>query len=230
MRWFLLTAILFALIGVAATVAVTGFGGLTRRAEAALPLPEAAPAIPKSKIAVFNMAKVMKDYNKAKYQVNLLNEERKKLMAELVAMQAQYLKNQRELFYEDEFKPDETKGRKQVALINQIEDKDRKINKQMNEKEEAIFSSFYDEIKTVVDKLAELNGYDIVLAYPDAISPEELKNSKIKELKLKPLAAQPFFVARHVDVTDVVIKTLNVWYPPPSILEGTQLPMPTPMK
>ena len=36
----------------------------------------------------------------------------------------------------------------------------------------------------------------------------------VKELKLKPPAAQPFFVAKHVDLTGVVVQTLNAWFPP----------------
>jgi hypothetical protein len=69
-------------------------------------------------------------------------------------------------------------------------------------------------MKAVVDKIAELNGYHIIFAYPDAVTPEELASGYIKELKLKPPAAQPFFVAPHADITAVVVKTLNVWYPP----------------
>ena len=53
----------------------------------------------------------------------------------------------------------------------------------------------------MVDKTAEMNGYHIVFAYPDAVTPEELKSPYIKELKLKPPAAQPFYVAPHVDMT-----------------------------
>jgi hypothetical protein len=69
-------------------------------------------------------------------------------------------------------------------------------------------------MKVVVDKTAEMNGYHIVFAYPDAVTAEELKNPYIKELKLKPPAAQPFYIAPHADITAVVVKTLNTWYPP----------------
>jgi hypothetical protein len=39
----------------------------------------------------------------------------------------------------------------------------------------------------------------------------------LKELKLKPPAAQPFFVARHIDLTGVIVETLNKWYPAPAV-------------
>jgi hypothetical protein len=101
-----------------------------------------------------------------------------------------------------------------LALVRAIEDEDRKINKELNDSASAIISDLYDKMKAVVDKTAELNGYHIVFAYPDAVTAEELKNPYIKELKLKPPAAQPFYVASHADITAVVVKTLNTWYPP----------------
>ena len=72
----------------------------------------------------------------------------------------------------------------------------------------------YDEIKVVVDRTAEVNRYQIVFAYPDAVTPEEQANPYLKELKLKPPAAQPFFVHKDVDITGVVVQALNQWFPP----------------
>src|SRR5262245_31016142 len=108
-------------------------------------------------------------------------------------------------------------GKRMVELARAIEDKDREINKVLNDDASSIISQLYDDIKTVVDKTAEMNQYHIVFAYPDAVTPEEMKNPMVKELKLKPPAAQPFYVAKHVDVTGVVIQTLNAWYPSPQV-------------
>jgi hypothetical protein len=73
-----------------------------------------------------------------------------------------------------------------------------------------------------------MNGYHIVFAYPDAVDPKEMDNPMIKELKLKPPAAQPFYVAKQVDVTGVVVQTLNAWYPPKdaqgNIVDVSKLP------
>ena len=51
-----------------------------------------------------------------------------------------------------------------------------------------IISKLYDQIKTVVDKTAEMNGYHIVFAYPDAVTDKEMNDPMVKELKLKPPA------------------------------------------
>ena len=50
----------------------------------------------------------------------------------------------------------------------------RKINKALNDDASAIISELYDQIKTVVDKTAEMNGYHIVFAYPDAVTDKEI--------------------------------------------------------
>lgn len=168
-------------------------------------------------IAVFNMAAVMKEYGKAKYEVYKLSEERKKMSAELTGPRGEAVKLQQEIQLQQDPRTKEGMQKRQLELVRQIEDRSREIDKQLNEKASLIISSLYDEIKTVVDKTAEMNGYHIVFAYPDASSPEDAKNPYLKELKLKPPAAQPFYVARHVDITGVVIQTLNTWYPSPPV-------------
>jgi len=180
-------------------------------------------------IAVFNMAAVMRDYGKAKYQVAMLNKKRNDMSKDLMAWRAEYIKLQ-----QDTQNPavvasvKEENGKRMVALARQIEDKDRDVNKTLNEDATKIISQLYDDIKTVVDKTAEMNGYHIVFAYPDAVTKEEQDSAMVKELKLKPPAASPFYVAKHVDLTGVVIQTLNAWYPSPPIPADAQLPSSAP--
>ncbi|HEV3439708.1 MAG TPA: OmpH family outer membrane protein [Gemmata sp.] len=193
------------------------FGGTPLRGGAALPQPLGTPATLASKIAVFNMAAVMKDYGKAKYQVYQLNEERKRLSADLVPLRAECTKLQNDITIEQNPTMKEQLEQRKVELTRQIEDKSKRIDKQMTNKASALISSLYDEIKLVVDETAKTKGYAIVFAYPDASNPEDLMSPHVKELKLKPPAAQPFYVAKKVDLTDEVIETLNARYPVPPI-------------
>lgn len=223
-------------------MAMAGFGGMlllaaTSQAQPGSAPPGAPPSQPPAQpttrpaIAVFNMAAVMKDYTKAKYQVYLLNEERRKLSVDLIELRGRYTKLQQDVQASQDPKTKEALVQQQRELARQLEDRDRDINKALNEKASAIISTLYDEIKTVVDKTAEMNGYHIVFAYPDATTPDEAKTPYVKELKLKPPAAQPFYVARHVDITGVVIQTLNTWYPsaaPPVNAPAGPPPGPTP--
>ena len=178
--------------------------------------PPAAAAVPVTRptIAVFNMAAVMRDFGQAKYQVWALNNKKMEMSKNLLVWRSEYLQHQADLQKNPQHPEKEAKQQRMVALARQIEDEDRKINKQLNDDASAIIADLYDKMKTVVDKVAEMNGYHIVFAYPDAVTGEEMKSPYIKELKLKPPAAQPFYVAPHADITNVVVMTLNKWYEP----------------
>jgi Skp family chaperone for outer membrane proteins len=205
-----------------------GFGGMLLLLSGSQAQPPGAPApggVPPAQqsrptIAVFNMAAVMRDYGKAQYQVAMLNKKRNELSAELVQWRSQYIKLQQEIQMQQVAEIRDQKAKQLVELARKIEDKDREVNRVLNEDATAIISQLYDDIKTVVDKTAEMNGYHIVFAYPDAVGEKEKNDPAIKELKLKPPAAQPFYVAKHVDVTGVVTQTLNAWYPAPKLPEN----------
>ena len=190
--------------------------------------PAAAPPAGRPSVAVFNMAAVMRDYGRAKYQVWELNEERKKMSGELVAWRADYIKHQQSMQQTPDPQLKDQFGKKMVELARLIEDRDRDINKVLNEKASSIISGLYDDIKLVVDKTAEMNGYHLVLAYPDAVTADEQKNPYLKELKLKPPACQPFFVHRQVDLTGIVVQTLNQWNPAKAIPPDAVLPQGVP--
>lgn len=192
-------------------------GGAPPAGAAPPPAGPAPTAQARPTVAVFNMAAVMRDYGKAKYQVYMLNKKRNELSKELVAWRSEYIKLQEDIQKQQVADVKEQMARKMLDLARKIEDKDREVNKALNDDATAIISQLYDDIKTVVDKTAEMNGYHIVFAFPDAVTKEEQNSAVVKELKLKPPAAQPFFVARQVDVTGVVIQTLNAWYPSPAL-------------
>jgi len=165
-------------------------------------------------VAVFNMAAVMREFGQAKYQVWLLNNRKNEMSKNLVIYRSEYIQIGRELEQSPQHPEKEQKMARMLALKRMIEDEDRKINKDLNDSASTIISELYDRMKVVVDKIAEMNGYHIVFAYPDAVTAEESKMPYVKELKLKPPAAQPFYIAPHADITALVVKTLNSWYPP----------------
>ncbi len=164
-------------------------------------------------VAVFNMAAVMREFGQAKYQVWQLNEKRKAMSKELIAWRAEYIKLQEDIPKQQVPAIRDEMAKKMLELSRKIQDRDGEINRALNDDASKIISSLYDQIKTVVDKTAEMNGYHIVFAYPDAVTAEEMNSAMVKELKLKPPAAQPFYVAKHVDLTGVVVQTLNGWFP-----------------
>lgn len=200
---------------------VAGALVLTSAASAQPPAPGAPPAgapapATRPTVAVFNMAGVMRDFGQAKYQVHLLNVKKNDMSKQLLAWRGEYIQIQQDIQKAGPNGPPdkEAKVQRMLALSRAIEDEDRKINKQLNDDASKIIGDLYDKIKMVVDKTAEMNGYHVVFAYPDAVTAEEMNSPYIKELKLKPPAAQPFYVAPHADITGIVVRTLNTWYKP----------------
>jgi Skp family chaperone for outer membrane proteins len=215
-----------------AAMGVVGFGGIPLLAGLAQiqPPDTSTSSGTGTRIAVFNMAAVMKDFNKAKYKVYQLNEERKKLSMELVEQKTRLVQLQQEISNEkDPTKKDELMV-EQRNTARQMEDSERAINKQLNEKASAIIAELYDDIKAAADKLSEKRGFDIVFCYPDATTSMEAKSAYVKELKLKPPAAQPFVVAKHVDLTDEMLDELNTRHSAPpvpqTIIPGLHQPPP----
>ena len=209
---------LSALVGLGGSLYLASVASAQPPAGGAPPPPAAAPAAgataARPTIAVFNMAAVMRDYDKAKYQVYVLNKTRVERSGNLAKVRAEYIKLQQVLPAIADPAQKEKAARDLLDLQRRYEDEERNVNKFLNEEASKIISKLYDEIKMVVDKTAEMNAYHIVFAYPDAVTPEEQANPYLKELKLKPPAAQPFFVSKQVDITGIVVTTLNAWYPP----------------
>jgi len=166
------------------------------------------------KAAVFNMAAVMRDFHLAKYQVWRLNNKKAEMSKKLLGWRDEYARHQQGLQKNPQHPDKEEIAQKLLSLSRQIEDEDRRINKQLNDDASAIISDLYDMMKEVVDRTAQLNGFQLVFSYPDAVTPEEQRSPFIKELKLKPPAAQPFYVAPEVDISARVIEALNEKYPP----------------
>jgi Skp family chaperone for outer membrane proteins len=209
--------------GTVAALAVAFVSGAAVSPTAATPVdekkpdatkPDAKPGIALGhKTAVFNMAAIMRDFNQAKYRVWLLNNTKTEMSKQIIAWRTEYVQLQQEV-QKNPGQPDKEKAQKMIGLARKIEDEDRKINQELNENASAIIAELHDMIKAAVTKTAERDGFQLVLAYPDAVTAEEAKSPFVKELKLKPPAAQPFFVAPEIDITARVIKALNEKHPP----------------
>jgi Skp family chaperone for outer membrane proteins len=173
-----------------------------------------AAAAPRPAVAVFNMAAVMRDYHNAKYQVYLLSQKRQEMSTELVKARAEYADLQQAAQGEADPRVREDVAGRLKDLANRIAKEDGRINKVLNDEASKIISRLYDAIQAQVTRAAERHGYEVVLAYPDASTPEERASPHIKELKLKPPAAQPFFVSKRVDITEELVKAINAADPP----------------
>jgi Skp family chaperone for outer membrane proteins len=177
-------------------------------ADAAKPEPVRTVVI-NQKTGYFNLPKVMKEFRKAKTQVEQLTDKRNRMSADLVKMRERYIQLQADARKATGDAEKEKIAEELLSLARKIEDADRKINRELNDRASAIIGELYDELYAVVKDVARENGLVAVIAYPDAVTPEDAANPFIKELKLKPPAAQPFYLDPSVDYTDAIIRKLN---------------------
>lgn len=184
------------------------------------PAPAPAAAAVGRGTAVFNVARVMKDYQKWQYFAQEMNKERQgrgaelaKLRNDIIEMETK-IKNElvatQKAMYEQTF----------VNMQRQFEDKERNIRKEIDDKSAAHLRQLFAEIRTVVEAVAKTNGFDLVMSYPDALTEEEMRSPLYYDLKLRPPAAMPFYVSPNVDLTSVVVKTLNANFPAPGKIDA----------
>jgi Skp family chaperone for outer membrane proteins len=204
-----------------------------RETETRLDQAKKRPADAKSgsgKVAVFNMAAVMRDYDKVKYHLYKLNKLKAEKSAKLVLVREKMTKLKEKIDKTTDADAKEAASEEFRSLERKFQDEERKLNKLLHTAASEMISGLYDTIKTVVDETAAENGYVLVLAYPDVVDHKDMANPRFKELKLKPTAAQPFFVDRSADITQLVIKKLNADYPPVDAsgekVDVSKLPMP----
>ena len=207
-RWSVLAGCAVVVIGAAVVAGATGTTKppLPGDAKADGPRP---PVVLGQKTGYFNMAKVMREYNRAKTAVVRLEGRRLRLAANLVGLRAMYADLQvRHAGATDPNKKFDLESDLR-SLARRIEDLDRTIGKMLNERASIIIVELYDELRTVTTAVARENGLSAILAYPDAVTPQEAENPLIKELKLKPPALQPFYVDAAADYSDEILRRLN---------------------
>jgi Skp family chaperone for outer membrane proteins len=169
------------------------------------------------RIVICNIAKVLRDYNKANFQgaeitkkrvayVNQVNAKREKL-AELNKM------------YNSVADPVQKKALQDQALAVQreIEDIDRRAQAELTQLSNDTIVKVYQEIKGVIYDIAKTNNLDMVLCYPAASKPEDENSPQVAQLMLQAPALIPFYHSG-MDITKVVVDTLNARYPSPPAL------------
>ena len=208
-RWSVLAAVAVTVVG-AAFVTATAVPARTAKPPADAKADEAKQlVVVGQKTGYFNMAKVMREYKRAKTAVVRLNARKDRMAANLIGMRNMYLELQAAVP-----KPNPPQGKEGLAedmrtLARQIEDLDREINKILNNRASLIISEIHDEMRATVAAVARDNGLVAVLAYPDAVTAEDAENPMVKEMRLKPPAAHPFYLDPSVDYTDEILRRLN---------------------
>lgn len=167
------------------------------------------------RIAVFNAAKVMSEFTKWKYWSVTMVNKRIESSRELSKIRSEILDLEKRAQQE----PQKEKQEQLVQLLltkqRQWEDMDRVAKNRIDEEASSHLKVLYTDIQRAVAAFVQSNGYDIVFAYPDAITPEDKQRPDYIQSMVLPGGAMPFHVSKSVDLTDALIALLNKSFPAP---------------
>jgi Skp family chaperone for outer membrane proteins len=198
-----------------AAVGLIGVGGWLRGQVTAQQVPQQSQsAISRTRIALINVNKILKDYRKASYLGQSLMKETEVRGMELKSKQAAIAAMQKELQTAATPEIRDAKERDIRNLQRELEDLDAKHRREMTEKQNQMLTTVYGEIQNVIGILVKTYEVDLVFFYPDAPSDAEKNLPVVLMQKLRPAAAFPIY-HRGLDFTDTVVATLNAQYPAP---------------
>ena len=109
----------------------------------------------------------------------------------------------------------EALARKALDKQRTLEDQDRAFRRGLDEESTGHLRKLFDEIQQATKAIVEMNGFDIVFAYPDAVTEEDKASPMYFDLKMRPQAAMPFYVSPSVDMSGMLVATLNKYFPAP---------------
>jgi Skp family chaperone for outer membrane proteins len=173
------------------------------------------PAQPRAqRIVIVNIAKVLKDYNKANFRGAEITTKR-----ETYVKQVQAYKDQISAVNADFVKTQDPVAKKALqekalAIQRQIEDVDRDAQRILTQLSNDTIVQVYQEIKGVIFDIAKTNNLDMVMCYPAASNEKDENSPQVAQLMLQTPALIPFYHSQ-MDITHVVVETLNKRYASP---------------
>jgi Skp family chaperone for outer membrane proteins len=171
----------------------------------------------RSKIAVFNIAKVLRQYNRANQDGKEIAKKRQGYLEQINTYRNQIADKNKQLAATVDQKQKDSLQESVYALNQEIDKLDRAASKVLSEMSNDTIVKVYKEIQGLVKEVAEVNGFELILAYPDASDEKEKNTPLVAQLMLQTPALMPFYVNSSLDITDYIIKNLNTRYPAPPV-------------
>jgi Skp family chaperone for outer membrane proteins len=209
-RWSVFAGCLTVVAGAAF---VTGATTPTSATKPPLPLDAKADAakvvVVGQKTGYFNIAKIIRESTRAKTATDRVKTLHTRMASNIVGMRAMYIDLQTALPKVTDANKRFDMERDMRNLARKIEDLDRVIMKEVNDRADAEIVAIHDDLRAVVKEVAQDNTLAAVIAYPDATNENEEQSTAVKQLRLKPPAAQPFYVDASADFTDEILRRMN---------------------
>jgi len=178
---------------------------------------------------VFNVAKVMKDFQKWQYFAQTMSTKRVTVAGQLAQLRNEIQDLDKQLQREPRKEEQEKIQRSMIAKQREFDDKERALRKQLDDESADHLKKLFSDIDRAVKAIVSANEYDIVFAYPDAVTAEEANSPLYFDIKMRPPAAMPFYVSKTVDITPILLDTLNKSFPAPGPIPAAPPPVIAPV-
>ncbi|MEI8229352.1 MAG: OmpH family outer membrane protein [Planctomycetota bacterium] len=170
----------------------------------------ARPTNASTKIGLLNLSYVMKNYQKTIALQGEFKEMMQPLISRQKAKQAQY----EALVKEAQTKPEqrETIEKQLRNLKREIEDANNEAQVQIGKRESELVVALYKEIQDATSRVAQSQGFDIVLHYNDGLTSADYWSPQNIGRKISEGACLPIYYGNGVEVSTFVVDVLNTAY------------------
>jgi outer membrane protein len=171
---------------------------------------------PQTRIGLFNMTRALKASKKYQSLEADLRTRTQQVQERLEAMKTQLQKLQAEC---DNPATPANRREGNAAQVRQLkremEDEEEKGKAILTKANGDALGTMYRDVEDVVNRVAKVNGLELVLFYTDAVTEADFYTSSNLQRKLtQPGALMPMIVAPGMDITETVIEALNRMHAP----------------
>lgn len=207
----------FALTASVLALGVVGYCGTRLWAQAAATVPATRPAVaePRTRVALLNLAYVIKNYKKwegfqAEIKANFkdfeLKVQAKQKMMEDYAKQIQDPKSTATADQKEAYAKEITK------LKREIEDINNEAKGYLGTKSDNQMVILYKEVQDAAQRYAVAHNYEMVLHYTDAVTQQDYYSPANIARKLQAGALMPLYATPGLDISQEVVIALNSAY------------------
>jgi Skp family chaperone for outer membrane proteins len=155
------------------------------------------------------VAKLMKEFTKWQYYAVTMNNERIVAATELLKIKNTIQQYQEAMLKETQKDKIEQWQKAITGKQREFEDRENFFKGDLDGKAAKHLKELFADVNLAVAGVVEQRGFDIVFAYPEATTAQEADTQMYIDLKMRPPAAMPFFVSKRIDITDIMVSTLN---------------------
>jgi len=171
-----------------------------------------APAAPpRTRVAMVNLAQVLRNYEKWQNYERTFKEYLDKLRVDFEGMKKPGLQIQESL---SKLSPEDKEGREKLQqqlrdIQRHLQDYEEGAKKNMAKYQDDALVVVYRDIHDAVASYARANDIEMVFHFSDAINQTDLYSPANVERKMKSAGCIPLYVTPGMDISDIVVANLN---------------------